>query len=207
MKLRGVELELFDHEAVCSVIRESGDFYEAWILDDLLRKRGPEPGWILDVGAHIGNHSVYWASFASPAGILAWEPMPESYALLKRNLKPYRHAHAIRLALSDRVGTAKMHRDEVNRGRSRISSMGTEWVKTIPLDEAGLSGVSLIKVDVEGWQRNVLLGASRTLHKCHPALLIEDGEQLVEPTLAELGLGRYQLTMRYPGSNDLWEWT
>jgi FkbM family methyltransferase len=201
VSLRGYSLRLFRHEAVCSVIRDTGDFYEAGILD-ALRERRPHEGVILDVGAHIGNHSVYWTAFVPHDLLVAFEPAPESYALLRENVPA---ALTLPLALSDVSGIARMRQDEVNRGRTRIDPDGDLPVLTVRLDDLGLEP-SFVKLDVEGWQARVLRGGRQTLARWRPALLIEDGEGDVGPTLRGLGLDGYQLTVGFPGANYLWEW-
>ena len=57
--VRGIPLTVYQHEAVSEVIRQTGDFYEADILDEL-REMYPTQRTIVDVGANIGNHSAYW---------------------------------------------------------------------------------------------------------------------------------------------------
>ena len=203
--LRGVELELFEHEAVCDAIRASYDFYEAAILDDLLVRR-PSEGVIVDVGAHIGNHAAYWLAFAQPLMLYAFEPQPVCYELLRRNLAAYWQAVLLPLALSDAPGWVKLEVDEVNRGRTRISPDGDVPALAVRLDDLGIDGITLLKVDVEGWQAHVLRGARATLSRWHPALLVEDEEDVVGQTLCDLYLCGYRHVAEWPGANHLWEW-
>lgn len=199
-------LAMFDYEAVCDLIRATGDYYEGPLLRAVTERR-PREGVIVDAGAHIGNHSVYWLETSSPVRVMAFEPMPETFSLLAQNLSPYPNAIAIPLALSDIPGPVSMVRDEANRGRSHISEAGWVPAQAMRLDDLALEGVSLLKVDVEGWQANVLRGAHRTIRRCHPALWVEDEEGMVAPTLRGLGLGGYAMVMEMPGENYLWEWT
>lgn len=204
--MRGLPITLFDHEAVCDAIRAAGDFYEAQVLD-AVRERRPRELGIVDAGAHIGNHSLYWLAFVRPAWLLACEPQPEVYELLVRNLAPYSQASAWQVALSDLPRTVLMRPDEVNRGRTTIAPDGTLAVPAVALDDVPLPGnLSLVKVDVEGHQASVLLGAYHLLHRHHPALLVEDGEGVVERTLGLMHLGRYRCVGEWPGANYLWEW-
>lgn len=200
--LRGYPLRLFRYEAVCSSIRESGDFYEAGILD-ALRDRRPRESVILDIGAHIGNHSAYWTAFVPYDLLVAFEPTPESFALLRENVP---QALCLQLAVSDVPGPVALRRDEVNRGRTRVDPDGDVRALGVRLDDLGLCP-SFIKLDVEGWQSRVLRGARQTLARWRPALLIEDGEDEVALTLRELGLDGYRATVAYPGANYLWEWS
>lgn len=198
-------LRLLPHEDVCSVIRHTDDYYEGDILRDV-HALVPHHGVVVDAGAHIGNHSVYWLEHQDPDWLVAFEPMVEQYTLLRRNLRRYRNAEAIPLALSDEPGPVRFAVDEQNRGRCHITPEGEREVEARTLDSFDLEKVTLLKVDVEGWQAHVLRGAASTLEASHPALLVEDGEQVVESTLADLGLLGYRVLRAYEGANFLWVW-
>ena len=205
MIIEGIHLNGFVHEAVCDAIRESGDWYEGPILRAVAARR-PTEGVIVDAGGHIGNHSVWWLEHVRPTRVFAFEPMPDTFALLRSNLSCYSHAWALPLALSDEVGIVQILPDEVNRGRSHISQDGTQPVLAIPLDSLDLVGVTLLKIDVEGWQAHVLRGAVRLLSSSHPALWVEDREGVVSETLASLDLDGYRMVDEFSGANYLWEW-
>lgn len=202
MILRGVSFELYEHEAVCDTIRREGDFYEAAILD-ALRARHPAQRVIVDAGANIGNHAAYWSAFVPHEAILAFEPEPENFALLVRNLAHDPSAFCYRAALSDRAGTTRMVIDTQNRGRTRIVEDGPLEVRCFRLDALGLDGVTLLKIDVEGHQAPVLGGAIETLERCRPTVLVEDEDGSAGRVLAGLG---YRHLAEWPGANHLWEW-
>lgn len=201
--LRGVRMHLFEHEAVSETIRREGDFYEHELLDELAHLH-PHQRVILDVGANIGNHSVFWASFVDHRAIHAFEPVPALYQMLRRNVG-WLGVDTHRLALSDHAGELRMTVDTQNMGRSHVDEEGGLVVPAMWLDNVALKDVSLIKIDVEGHQAQVLRGAQRTLEQWHPLLLVEDGEDVVGATLRDMGLP-YVLTHSWPGSNQLWEW-
>jgi FkbM family methyltransferase len=202
VELRGVTMHLYEYEAVSEAIRQAGDFYEAGILDDL-RARRPRERVIVDAGAHIGNHALYWSAFVPHEAILAFEPVPESFALLAANLAGDPTAICYQSALSDAPGMLRMSVDDVNRGRCAISDDGTLEVSAMTLDSLELDGVSLFKVDVESHQARVLAGASKTLERDRPAVLVEDEDGSGARVLAELG---YRHVAEWPGANHLWEW-
>ena len=200
--LRGVRLRVFQYEAVSEAIRQAGDFYEADVLDDL-RALYPEQRVILDVGANIGNHTAYWSAFVPHEAIVAFEPVPESFTLLRMNLRGDPTVRLHQKAVTDHSGWETMTVDRVNMGRSCLDPAGSLRVPAVRLDALPLRNVSLIKVDVEGCQDRVLLGGQRTIERWRPLLLVEDAEGLVAPTLARLGL-RYARVRSWPGANHLW---
>ena len=59
-------------------------FYEADVLLHLAH-RGPRGGLFLDVGAHVGNHTLFFASFLADH-VIAIEPNPATATLLRRNV-------------------------------------------------------------------------------------------------------------------------
>ena len=101
--VRGIPLTVYQTEAVSEVIRQTGDFYEAAILDEL-REMFPTQRTIVDVGANIGNHSAYWSAFVPHTAIHAFEPVPNNYELLIKNA-PGAVCHPA--ALSDVQGTGQ----------------------------------------------------------------------------------------------------
>jgi FkbM family methyltransferase len=204
--LRGITMELYEHEAVCSAIVAAGDFYEAPLLDGL-RDRFPTQDTIIDAGANIGNHSLYWSAFVPHRRLYAFEPVPRNFDLLSRNLAPYPRALCLEMALSDVRGYLRMKCDEVNMGRCRVDPEGELRVPCATIDDVAVhDNVTLLKVDVEDHERQVLRGASLTIARCHPALLVEDEYDHAGDTLARLGFGNYRETMEWPGANHLWEW-
>jgi FkbM family methyltransferase len=173
MKVRGIPLAL--HPAgdyVSDRIRSSGEFFEAAILDDLrTRITG---GVLVDAGAMIGNHSVYFAAFLPHSAIHAFEPMPDNLALLRRNVARFPTVTVHAAALSDHIGTLRMSEYPRNRGGAAVDPLGPLEVRAITLDSLGLEDVTLFKIDVERHEPQVLAGARDTIARCHPLIVIED---------------------------------
>jgi FkbM family methyltransferase len=169
--VRGVRLELHPPpDYVSDTIRATGDFYEAAILDELARRISG--GVIVDAGAMLGNHSTYLAEFVPHLTIHAFEPEPSNFRLLRRNVRPYPSVLAYPYALSDRAGRVGIDSDPTNRGHASVVPGG--WIRAVTLDTLNLHDVSLIKVDVEGHEPQVLAGARETIARCRPLILLED---------------------------------
>ncbi len=200
--VRGIPLTVYQHEAVSEVIRQTGDFYEADILDEL-REMFPTQRTIVDVGANIGNHSAYWSAFVPNTAIHAFEPVPDNYELLLKNA-PSAVCHPS--ALSDHVGRVAITMDRQNMGRGQVTRHGDIKVTARTLDEFAMQDVSLIKIDVEGHELPVTLGARRTIGRWKPAIVVEDEFDDFAWHLLAAGLVGYRRTREWPGHNDLWEW-
>jgi FkbM family methyltransferase len=158
---------------------------ERCFVSDLLR-----PGDIfIDIGANIGLFSLVAASCVGEKGrVLSIEPAETTYQRLCDNIKlnHFLNAKAYNIALSDVAGEASFNL--IGNGYDAWSSFGTPsnerpfsscLVKCDTWDkfarENDLIGkISLMKIDVEGWESRVLGGAINTLNREDaPVLLVE----------------------------------
>lgn len=164
-----------DDDHIVKLMAKSGTFYEIDLLTyiEAIQDVLP-PGLIVDVGANIGNHTVFLAEFVrSP--VVAFEPNPDVLYLLERNLAASGSKVEVvgkGLGAEPGHGTAVVV-DEANAGTARLDTSGGD-LEITTLD-AHLRGqqVALIKVDVEGMELQVLQGAVETLKRCQPHLFLE----------------------------------
>lgn len=157
-------------------IEEAGrldhDAYARQILTPLLR-----PGdTVVDVGAHWGTHAAFYREAVGQTGkVVAYEPNPDSYQCLVRNVPGIL---AYSLALSDRSAQEPLCMHPGNAGASFLGGAGPV-VRLVPLDEHlklwrdEYDRITLIKVDAEGAEPEVLAGARKTIERHRPALFIE----------------------------------
>jgi FkbM family methyltransferase len=145
------------------------------------------PGqWVVDVGANIGLVTGPLCRLVGPSGrVWAIEPIPRNVQRLEqlRDLNGLNALRIIPCALGSRPGTAGL-RVPVG-GESGWASFTASWisgasvqVRTERLDDLIFETppdrpVSFIKIDVEGFEDEVLLGARRTLTEMGPAVLCE----------------------------------
>lgn len=125
---------------------------------------------IVDVGANIGAFSIYAASRAARARVVALEPHPTNYAALCVNIdlnELQDRVQSYALALSDIVE----HRclDDFRPGPAHQLLPRGAWdgicVECVTLEKLietqGLSQIDLLKLDIEGAEHEVLLTTSR----------------------------------------------
>ena len=162
--------------------------YDRWEIYHILRLV-PRDATILDVGANIGYYSLTLAHRLGPsANVHSFEPNPPTLVRLRRNVEINRleniHVHGV--ALSDREGTAQILERVGNSGATTLRDGGKGAILTT-LDrfvaEHGISQLDFVKVDIEGHESRMLVGASRSLARFLPTLQIE----LNPPVLAKLG--------------------
>jgi FkbM family methyltransferase len=167
----GVELSLFQTGTY-----EKGTLY--FITTYL--KRGD---CFVDVGANIGLMSIFASQcVGNPGKILAFEAHPETHQLLLENiqLNHIENIEPFNFALGDEVGKAKIYDNwNVNRGGASLvihadNATGFE-VEVKTLDDVIQNDFQpkMIKIDVEGFEFQVLKGAENTIKNCKPILIIE----------------------------------
>lgn len=153
-----------------------------WVLEPeikLLPHLAKPGGLALDVGA---NKGVYLTHMSRHFGrVMAFEPNPELALYLERAAP--KNAEVIGAALSSAEGTAVLSMPK------RMNELGSLTVKAdatevdtykVPLrtlDSFKLSGVDLIKIDVEGHEHDMLEGAVETIRRSRPAILVEVEER------------------------------
>jgi len=138
------------------------------------------PGSIaVDVGANVGMHTLVMAHYATHGQVYSYEPSPAIYARLSRNiaLNRVQNAELRMLAVSDRpgrVGFADVSA-RPNIGTSHVDAASDTTVPAVTLDDemAAAASVNLIKIDVEGYELEVLRGARKVLAACRPAVVLE----------------------------------
>ncbi len=139
---------------------------------------------VIDVGTNIGETLLNFAK-RNPTGLtIGFEPVPELYAKAIENerLNKFENVVVNNLALSDRAQSLHFNiANEFNSGGIFLSepsgnnSVGI--VRAVRLDDYlaanNVSNVSLIKIDVEGFEMKVLRGAISTLERFKPIMFVE----------------------------------
>lgn len=164
------------------------------------------PGdWCLDIGANIGVYTKRMSDIAGPAGrVIAFEPIPEAFFLLSSNARRFDHDNVtlMNAAVSDCFGIASMTVPDSDNGlpnycRASITADNGLNVLMLPIDSLGINRrVSLVKIDTEGHDEQVVAGMMNLIQRDRPVLIIETGSENI---MARLGGAGYR-TDKLPGS-------
>src|SRR5262245_37426709 len=141
----------------------------------IVDRRDPD-GWIVDVGANVGQTAHEIRQWAPRPRIACFEPVPATFAELQRQTARLRDVTLFQLGLSDAARRATMALGELSVC-SRVAENGNGAGNGAPraaievelrtFDEvraASLPGpIRLLKIDVEGHEPAVLAGAARSL--------------------------------------------
>ncbi len=153
---------------------------------------GIKNGLCLDIGANFGVMAQ--ALEATGFTVIAFEPQPDVYAVLKKNVRGVCH----NVGLGSEAGIAKMPKiltgSRANYGGMGIgfkSELGTIDVKVATLDSLDLDNVGFMKIDVEGFEEKVLIGGRKTILRDKPIMYIEDDREALSASLRKyiVGLG------------------
>ncbi|HEY4357628.1 MAG TPA: FkbM family methyltransferase [Acidobacteriaceae bacterium] len=138
---------------------------------DLARLTGYAPlKTIFDVGANFGQTACRFAQAFPAASIYSFEPVQDTFAKMKANVKRLPQVRAFQMALGDQTGTAEIHL-AASAGSNSLKavhgSTASEIIQVKTLDEVAdennVETIDLLKIDVEGFELQVLAGAARRL--------------------------------------------
>jgi len=166
-----------------------------------------DQGCFFDVGANIGLYSWEVSKICPHRNILAFEPDPENIKLLEKTLSSadLQNLEICKFALSNQNGEVLFFQDSLTSATGCVAGNNKPWieqylnssaneirVKTNTLDSvvSDDNNPSLIKIDVEGHEVEVLEGGRNTLAKIKPLLIVESfppKQHTVLSLLQELG--------------------
>lgn len=173
-----VVLEVDPDDHIGRVITSDLCWYERPLLEDAYRRRRAG-GLAIDVGAHVGNHTL-WFSRVCRMRVVALEPYPPSYQRLLANVAAAPGAGDIRVvpwAAGRESGQGRIVEPVAGNSGTAGVVFGTGPVKVISLDSMAFGRVDLLKIDVEGSAVDVLLGAAGMLRRWGPVVYAEGGRR------------------------------
>lgn len=144
-------------------------------IKDLIKNKDK----IFDIGANIGIYSLAVKEFFPDTKIIAFEPSRESYCVCQKNLKGYKGIIIKNLAVGESVKKTLLLTYASNISNKidgdfhtdfKIEPIKKDVINMISLDSLK-DKVDVIKIDVEGYEENVLLGAIKTINKFKPIII------------------------------------
>lgn len=183
--------------------------YELGALATWLRTHHPKAltGAALDVGGNIGNHAVFFANMFSR--VISFEPNTDIFPILQYNLASLPSAEARNVALSNKVGSARLDVPDRNFGGARVVSGGEgKQIRLERLDDQDFEDelISLIKLDVEGHELCALQGGIALIAQFRPIIVFEqhatevtDGSTVVIDWLRDQGYDAFYVVARPKG--------
>lgn len=134
-------------------------------------------GAVVDAGANIGNHSIFFSKYFNK--VYSFEPNPTTYKLLKINSKISNNIIVKKIGLSNREAVSYLLENKTNLGGAKLikeKSKNTIDIHLRTLDhELNFikEKIQLIKIDVEGHEFEVIKGSKSTILKNRPIIIFE----------------------------------
>lgn len=178
--IRNKRIAIYANDLIGSQINQFG-FYEKEELDILLsfikeKNINTSNKIAIDVGANIGNHSLYFCDFFKK--VLAFEPNNNSFNLLKLNTKIIKNIECFNYGLGEKNKRITLFENPNNIGGSSIffgknDNLPQVKSKIFKLDNLQIKNIGLIKIDVEGYEYQVILGGYNSIKTNKPIVVFE----------------------------------
>jgi FkbM family methyltransferase len=165
--------------------------------------------YVLDIGAHTGVYALIACAANPSATVYAFEPVPHVFDLLAANLRANNweaRCHAENVAIAATSGTTQFHvprltipmTASLNVAGFRGLDGDLIDVRTTTIDEVCRGQkIDLVKIDVEGFEDQVLAGMQQSMRDSAPKIIVEcnpDGPyRQVEALLTNFGYSFYHL--------------
>jgi len=151
------------------------------------------PGQVVfEVGGHIGYISLYFHKLVEPGTVIVFEPGINNLPYLRENLKGT-NVEIVEKAVGKKGGSVKFYLDDLTGQNNSVVSdfAGLEAnaaaanvnvnVKAVDVDVVSLDAFcrerdlypDLVKIDVEGYELSVLLGAVELFQNARPIFMVE----------------------------------
>ncbi|MEI8327960.1 MAG: FkbM family methyltransferase [Candidatus Taylorbacteria bacterium] len=141
---------------------------------------------VIDAGANIGSFSAYISNAKKNLKIYAFEPVKRTFEILLKNTSSYATVYCYNLGLGDKVDRKKIFSNNYSSGGSAFEDRGiTESHDQVDFfEEAGITTidefvrqnnlpkVDFIKIDTEGYEEKILRGASETIRRFRPIMVM-----------------------------------
>lgn len=154
----------------------------SYSLVSSLKRQGITSRTILDIGANVGQFTVAVAKLFPGVHVHSFEPVPEYFAKLRRNVSKLGNVWIYQMALGDTEGAAVCHINSHSQSSSILSLSKAHLaafphareIDQVPItistmdavfEEKQLESPVLLKLDVQGYETHVLRGGEETLKR------------------------------------------
>jgi len=172
-----MNLAVFNHDYVSNDIIIDGiyEFKEITTIIEWLKFKKIKRNLFVDVGANIGNHSVFFSKFFK--SVISFEPHNILFELLKFNTKRIKNIRILNFGLSNKNKKTKIYSINSNMGGSTLiknKKADSHWIKLKKFDNYNFKKkIDVIKIDTEGHEIEVLEGMIKYLKKNYPIIIFE----------------------------------
>ena len=163
-----------DNDYISTKIENERNFYEHEILQSFAKFISPF-GVFYDIGANIGNHTLYFYKYFSPKAIYSFEPNLSTFNLLKKNVEENNldNVRLFNIALGDKEKKVSLIIDNINLGATEVNPNEEGETTQKILDHFDIAPPDFIKIDTEGYEFKILNGMRKILTQYSPVIWVE----------------------------------
>ena len=184
---------------------------------------------IWDIGAHKGETTLYFRSQNQSSTIRSFEPVSENFAILSKNCHNLKNQFSYKIAMGNESNNLELFlqeasvihslREDLNKPSSENAKSEVIQQKTIDsqFKKFQCKSIDLLKIDVEGYELQVLQGAVECLQNKKIQFIyletgLDDRFNSLQTIIDKLALYRYQpfgiyeQTPHWTGKQNLWYW-
>ena len=154
---------------------------------------------VLDIGAWCGTWSLAMQKYAE--NIFCYEPNKTHFACLEKNLASFSNVSLYNCAIGNEEGFVKLTEETATQNTRVIQEKGDTKICTI--DSLSLDNVDLIKIDVEGFEMEVLKGATETIKNVE-YIMIELNNNTKRYGSSNLEIEKYLPTLGFTMLFKIW---
>lgn len=171
------------YDTICREIFLNG-FYEKYLLLGMCELVGGRAGTVLDIGANIGNHTVFFSGKFER--VISFEPVQRNCWVLKANLhlNDIKNVVLVEKGLGDKNEVLRIEHDDARNTNNGLSELGASEMDNLnkvdvvvgdeELERLGyMPPILMMKIDVEGYEPQVITGLRKTILEHKPIIYWE----------------------------------
>lgn len=171
----GIQIQIYGKKNYYE--REMLDFIITQWNNGIIRKSIKEEA-ILDIGSNIGNHTLYFLIEHDAKFSYCFEPAKDTFQILKRNIEVNHLEKRTALynsGVGSTMGSANISSQRNrNTAYTKISMNENGVVRVVSIDGLGIKEkIGFVKIDVEGFELEVIRGMQKTLQENKPYVMVE----------------------------------
>lgn len=162
----------------------------------------------VDLGSYTGDTiNSYLSTYGTDCyeKIYGYEVTKESFDISKKELAYFPNIHLNNKAVSNKTEVLHLNYSEVDNSANQVLDKGNQKIDAISIDEDISDKITMIKMDIEGYEEKALEGCHNHIEKEHPKLLISvyhNHEDLYKiPKMIYQMDASYRFYLRYYGNN------
>jgi len=198
-KIEGFSILTLSNDAIGRGINK-GESWEPHIVS-FLRNYLDKESVFVDIGSNYGWHSLIASSLCKT--VHSFEPQSLIYSLQKESIRKNKFENIIQykkglgsIITQSNLSPINYHENGLNIGDLGVGLNG-ENIEIITLDSINIEKVDLIKIDVQGYENFVIEGATKTIEKNRPIIIIE----IEEFQLSKFGFSSANIFEKIRGLN------